>query len=106
MMFRYQPITLLGRVEKRTKDSKDSAWESIFQTNVDLYFTTRKLSFWNISEYLGRSGIQMHQSVTERSRQSGKKTQLCMWELLSRMIRAGEQSEQESDYDGKIALAI
>jgi len=56
-----------GRVEKQTKDSKDSAWESVFQMNVDCHFTTWKLGFWNISEYLGRYGIEMDPSVTERS---------------------------------------
>jgi len=64
---------------------------------LDLYFTTWKLGSLNISEYLARYSIQMKQSVTERSWQSGKKpvTVLCMLGLLSTIIREREQSDQE-----------
>ena len=37
----------------------NSAWESVFQMNMDFYFTTLKLVFLNTSEYLVRYGIQM-----------------------------------------------
>jgi len=43
---------------KRHPSVFNSAWESIFQMNVDLHFTTWKLCFLNISEYLARYGIQ------------------------------------------------
>ena len=53
-------------VAKRDPSVSNFAWESIFQMNVDFYFTTLKLGFLNISEYLSRYGIQMDPSVTER----------------------------------------
>ena len=51
-----------------------------------------------------RYGIQMDPSVTERSKQSGKKPLLCMLGLLSTIIRGREQSVPESANHGKIAL--
>jgi len=94
----------------RDHSISDSAWESIFQMNVDFHFTTSKLGFLNImSEYpsLARAkyGIQMDPSVTERSRQSGKKHVLYMLGLLSTIIRGKEQCDQESVTHEKIALA-
>jgi len=87
----------------------DSTWQSIFQVNVDLYFTSYKLGFLHISECLARSGIhwQMDLLVTERRCQSGKKPVLCMMGLIPTIIRRKERSEadQESATDGKIALA-
>ena len=74
----------------------NSAWESIFQLNVDFHFTTWILGFLNISEYLAR--------YTERRKQSGKKPVLCKFGLLSTIIRGGEQSDQESVIVEKIAL--
>ena len=59
-------------VAKRDPSVSNSAWESIFQINVDFHFTTWKLGFLNISEYLARYFIQMDPSVTERRQQSGK----------------------------------
>jgi len=73
--------------------------------NVDFHFTTWKLDFLNISEYLARYGIQRDPSVTERRWQSGKKPVLCMLRLLSTIIRGVERADQESFYHGKIALA-
>jgi len=63
--------------------------------NVDCSFTTWKLGFWNISKYLARYGIQMDPSVTERRQQSGKKSDLCMWGLLSTIIRERERADPE-----------
>jgi len=48
----------------------------------------------------------MDPSVTERREQSGKKPDLCMWGLLSTIIRERERADPESAYDGKIAQAI
>jgi len=53
-------------VAKRDTSVSNSAWESIFQMNVDFNFTTWKLGFLNISEYLAKYGIQMDSPVTER----------------------------------------
>ena len=64
-----------------------------------------KLGFWNISKHPGRYGIQMDPSVTERSRQSGKKPALCTWGLVSTITRGREPSDQESVSNGKITLA-
>jgi len=68
----------------------NSAWESIFQMKVNFHFTTWKLCFLNISEYLARYGIQMNPSVTERSQHSENKPVLYMWGLLSTIIRGRE----------------
>jgi len=38
----------------------------LFQMKVDFHFSTLKLGFLNISEFLARYGIQMDPSVTER----------------------------------------
>ena len=73
--------------------------------SVDFHFTTWKLGFLNISEYLARYGIQMDPSVNERRWQSGKKPVLCMLGLLSTIIRGREPSDQESVIHEKIALA-
>jgi len=73
--------------------------------NVDFHFTTCKLGFLNISEYLARYGIQMDPSVSERSEQFGKKPVLCMRGQLSTIIRGKERVHQESVCDGKSALA-
>ena len=69
----------------------NSAWESIFQMNVDCYFTD--LGLLNISKYLARYCIQMDPSVTERRQLSGKKPVLCMLGLLSTNIRGRERSD-------------
>jgi len=55
--------------------------------NVDFHFTTLKMGFFNISEYLARYGIQMDPLVTERS---WKEAVLCMLGLLSMIIRERE----------------
>jgi len=64
------------------------------------------LGFLNISEYLARYRVNMDPLVTERRQQSGKKPVLCMWGLLSTIIRGREQEDAKSAFDGKIALAI
>jgi len=92
-------------VYKHDPSVSNSAWESIFQMNVDFHLTTCKLGFLNISEYLARYGIQMDPLVAERSEQFGKKPVLCMWGQLSTIIRGRERVDQESVCDGKIALA-
>jgi len=51
-------------VAKRHPSVTNSAWESIFQMNVDFHFTTWKLDFLNISEYLAKYSVQMDTSVT------------------------------------------
>jgi len=79
--------------------------DSIFQIIVDFHFTSWKLGFLNISEYLARYSIQMDPSVTERRWQSGKKPVLCMLGLLSTIIRGMERADQESVYHSMIALA-
>ena len=61
----------------------------MFQMSVDFHFTTWKLGFLNISEYLARYGIQMDPSFNERRWQSGKKPVFCMLGLLSTIIREG-----------------
>jgi len=53
-------------VAKRDPSVSTSAWDSIFQMNVNFHFTIWKLGFLNISEYLTRYGIQTDPSVTER----------------------------------------
>jgi len=82
-----------------------SAWKAFFRWTWNCIFTTWELGFLNISKYLARNGIQMDPLVTERSWQSGKKHVLYMLGLLSTIIRGRERSDQESAYDGKIALA-
>jgi len=62
----------------------------MIEMKVDFHFTTRKLGFLNISEYLARYSIQMDPLVTERREQSGKKPELCMWGQLSTIIGVGE----------------
>jgi len=69
--------------------------------NVDFHFTTLRMVFLNISEYLARYGIQMDPSVTERS---WKEAVLCMFGLLSMIIRERERSDQENANHGKIVL--
>jgi len=72
--------------------------------NVDFHFTKLKRGFLNISEYLARYDIQMDPLVTERSCQSGMKSALCMFGLLSTSIRERERSDQDSVNHGKIVL--
>jgi len=91
-------------VAKRDPSVSNSAWESIFQIDMEFYFTTCKLGFSNISEYLARYGIQMDPLFTERRQQSGKKHVLCMLGLLSTIIRGREQVAQKSATHEKIAL--
>jgi len=92
-------------VAKRDPSVCNSAWESIFQMNVDYHCPTWKLGYLNISEYLARYDIQMDASFSERSWQSGKKPILCMLGLLSTIIRGRERADQKSATHGKIALA-
>ena len=51
-------------VAKWDPSVSNSAWESIFQMNVDFHFTGWKFGFLNISKYLAR--YEMDPSVTER----------------------------------------
>jgi len=51
-------------VDKRDPSVSNSAWESIFQMNVDFHITASKLGSLNISEYVARYGIE---TVTEIS---------------------------------------
>ena len=94
------------KIVKLDPSVSNSAWESIFQMNVDFHFTARNLGFLNIFEYLAKYGIEMEPLVTERSLQSWKKHVLCMRGLLPTIMRGGEQADQESVYDGKIAQVI
>jgi len=64
-----------------------------------------KIGFLNISEYLARYISKFGYLVTERRQQSGKKPVLCMWGLLSTIIRRMERADQKNASDGKIALA-
>jgi len=50
-------------VAKRDPSASNSAWESIFQINMDFRFTAWRLGFLNMSEYLARFGIEISQSV-------------------------------------------
>ena len=68
------------------------------------YLKNGFLVFLNISEYLARYSIQMAPSITVRSWQSWKKPVLCMFGLLSTIIRGREWTDQESANHGKIVL--
>jgi len=104
--------TSRGHGGRQTKDCSQT-WSFGFQFRLGkhfsdergLPFTTSKLGFLNISEYLAKYGIQMDPLVNERSWQSGKKPVLCMLGLLSTIIRGMERSDQESVAHEKIALA-
>jgi hypothetical protein len=76
-------------------------WTSIVPEHL-----TWKLGFLNISEYLARYSIQMDPSVAERKWQSGNKPVLCMFGLLSTIIRGLERAVQESATHEKIASVI
>ena len=97
-------LSYLVRVEKQTDNSKDSAWESIFQTTwTSILLRENWVSGISPNTSLGTYCIQMDPSVTERSRQSGKKPVLCRLWLLSTIIGRRQQSDLESAKDGKIA---
>jgi len=95
----------LNHRQKRVRLSWPGGWvsnfalESIFQMNVECYFTTSILDSLNISKYLARYGIQMDPSVIERRQQSGKKPWkkacACRWGLLSTIIRRGSELIQK-----------
>jgi len=82
-------------VAKRHPSVSNSAWESIFQMNVDCYFTTWKLGFCNISKYLARYGIQMDPSITIRRKQSEKKPDLFCGDCYPRLSKRGSELIQK-----------
>ena len=82
-------------VAKRHPSVSNSAWESIFQMNVDCYFTTWKLGFCNISKYLARYGIQMDPSITIRRKQSEKKPNLFCGDCYPRLSKRGSELIQK-----------
>ena len=92
-------------VAKRYPSVSNSTWKAFFRWTWTFIFTTWKLGFLNISEYLTRSGIQIDPLITERRWQSGKKHVLCKLGLLSTIIRGRERSDQERGSHEKIALA-
>ena len=49
-------------VAKRDPSISNSAWESIFQMNMNFHFTIWTMNFLNIFEYLAGYSIQMDRS--------------------------------------------
>ena len=76
-------------VAKPDPSVSNSTRESIFEMNLGLHFIIWKLGFLNISKYLAGYGIQMHPSVTERRKQSGKKSVL--WGSYPRLSGGGSE---------------
>ena len=74
-----------------------------FQMKVDLHFTTWKLGFLNISEYLAR--YRFKEKATNQTNLD-RTLYYTLLGLLSTIIRGREQSDQESTTHGKIAQAI